>query len=173
MRTRVGVLLSLGLTAAPVMAVPAAEKSVPPSNETRISLDFKDADILDVVRLMSEVGNFQVVIDPGVSCKLTLKLKEVPWDAALDVALRSCGLGRDEEGGIVRVAPTAKLTEEAAAQRKLAEEQKLNRPLHTVRYRLSYAKAAELAPLIKKFLSPRGEVVVDARTNTLIITDIE
>ncbi|PYQ18536.1 MAG: hypothetical protein DMF81_24640 [Acidobacteria bacterium] len=55
----------------------------------------------------------------------------------------------------------------------MAEEQKLNRPLHTVRYRLSYAKAAELAPLIKKFLSPRGEVVVDARTNTLIITDIE
>jgi len=172
MRARAGLLFSLGLAAAPAMAAPPAAKAASAS-ETRISLDFKYADILDVVRLMSEVGNFQVVIDPGVSCKLTLKLKEVPWDAALDVALRSCGLGRDEEGGIVRVAPTAKLTEEAAAQRKLAEEQKLNRPLHTVRYRLSYAKAAELAPLIKKFLSPRGEVVVDARTNTLIITDIE
>ena len=166
--TLLSLLLGLGLaTSAPAIGTPSA------STETRISIDFKDADILDVVRLMSEVGNFQVVIDPGVSCKLTLKLKEVPWDAALDVALRSCGLGRDEEGGIVRVAPTAKLTEEAAAQRKLAEEQKLNRPLHTVRYRLSYAKAAELAPLIKKFLSPRGEVVVDPRTNTLIITDIE
>jgi len=163
-------LLALGLGA----SAPASSAGTPaPSSETRISLDFKDADILDVVRLMSEVGSFQVVVDPGVACKLTLKLKEVPWDAALDVALRSCGLGRDEEGGIVRVAPVARLTEEAAARRKLAEEQRLNRPVHTVRYRLSYAKAAELAPLIKKFLSPRGDVVVDPRTNTLIITDIE
>jgi type II secretory pathway component HofQ len=163
-------LLALGLAA----SAPASSAGMPaPSAETRISLDFKDADILDVVRLMAEVGSFQVVVDPGVACKLTLKLKEVPWDAALDVALRSCGLGRDEEGGIMRVAPVAKLTEEAAARRKLAEEQRLNRPLRTVRYRLSYAKAAELAPLIKKFLSPRGEVVVDPRTNTLIITDIE
>src|SRR5436309_12995409 len=129
------------MASAPVLFALALASAVP-STETRVSVDFKDADIVDIVRLMSEVGNFQVVIDPGVSCKLTLKLKEVPWDAALDVALRSCGLGRDEEGGIVRVAPMAKLTEEAAARRKLAEEQRLNRPLHTVRYRLSYAKAA-------------------------------
>ena len=156
-------------------AVPAigAEARPASSAETRVSIDFKDADILDVVRLMAEVGSFQVVVDPGVSCKLTLKLKEVPWDAALDVALRSCGLGHEEESGIVRVAPVARLTEEAAARRKLAEEQKLDRPLRTSRYRLSYARAAELAPIIKKFLSPRGDVVVDPRTNTLIITDID
>jgi len=171
MSARISLLLSLGV-ATSVLAAPAVAKPSA-SAETRISLDFKDADILDVVRLMSEVGSFQVVVDPGVSCKLTLKLKEVPWDAALDVALRSCGLGQDTQNGIVRVAPVAKLTEEAAARRKLAEEQRLDRPLRTTRYRLSYAKATELAPLIKKFLSPRGEVVVDARTNTLIITDIE
>jgi len=170
MTLRFCLLLALGLAA----SAPASAAGMPaPSAETRISLDFKDADILDVVRLMSEVGSFQVVVDPGVSCKLTLKLKEVPWDTALDVALRSCGLGHDTQNGIVRVAPVAKLTEEAAAYRKLAEERRLDRPLRTTRYRLSYAKAAELAPLIKKFLSPRGEVVVDARTNTLIITDIE
>ena len=58
-------------------------------------------------------------------------------------------------------------------RRKLAEEQKLNRPLRTVRHTLSYARAADLAPLIKKFLSPRGDVVFDARTNTLIITDVD
>ena len=143
------------------------------SAETRISIDFKDADIVDIVRLMSEVGSFQVVVDPGIACKLTLKLKEVPWDTALDVALRTCGLGHEEESGIMRVAPVAKLTEEAAARRRFAEEQRLDRPLKTVRYRLSYAKATELAPLIKKLLSPRGEVVVDPRTNMLIITDIE
>ena len=171
MTTRFGLLLSLGLVSSALAAPLAGKPST--SAETRVSIDFKDADILDVVRLMAEVGDFQVVVDPGVSCKLTLKLKEVPWDTALDVALRSCGLGQDAENGIVRVAPVARLTEEAAARRRLEEEKRLDRPLRTTRYRLSYAKATELAPLIKKFLSPRGEVVVDPRTNTLIITDIE
>jgi len=166
-----GLLLSLGL--AGITATAPTESKPSPSGETRISVDFKDADILDIVRLMSEVGRFQLVVDPGVSCKLTLKLKEVPWDTALEMALRSCGLGHEEENGIMRVAPVARLTEEAAARRKLAEEQKLDRPLRTERYRLSYARAAELAPILKKFLSPRGDVVVDPRTNTLIITDIE
>ena len=134
---------------------PARAASAAPA-EARISVDFKDADIVDVVRLLSEVGQFQVVVDPGISCKLTLKLKEVPWDTTLDIALRVCGLGSEDDNGIVRVAPVAKLTAEHQARRQLAEAQKLNRPLRTVRYTLSYARAAELAPLIKKFLSPAG-----------------
>jgi type IV pilus assembly protein PilQ len=167
------VLFSAALAVPAVAAdAPVARAATPPS-EARISVDFKDADIVDIVRLLSEVGNFQVVIDPGTSCKLTLKLKEVPWDSALDVALRVCGLGSETDGGIVRVAPVAKLTAEHQERRRLAEEQRLNRPLRTVRYTLSYARAAELAPLIKKFLSPRGDVVFDARTNTLIITDVD
>jgi len=163
-------LLALGLGA----SAPASSAGTPaPSSETRISLDFKDADILDVVRLMSEVGSFQVVVDPGVACKLTLKLKEVPLATAFDLTLKTCGLGYEEESGIFRIAPTATLTAESAERRKLAEAQRLDRPLKTRMYRLSYARAAEMAPLVKKFLSPRGEVIFDARTNTLIVTDIE
>ena len=169
------VLLSLAL-GAPALAAdapPARAASAARPAEALISIDFKDADIVDVVRLLSEVGQFQVVIDPGTSCRLTLKLKEVPWDTTLDIALRVCGLGYETDNGIVRVAQVAKLTAEHQERRKLAEEQKLNRPLRTVRHTLSYARAAELAPLIKKFLSPRGDVVFDARTNTLIITDVD
>ena len=153
-----------------LLATPASPDREPPA-ETRVSIDFKDADIQDVVRLFSEVGGFQVVMDPGVSCKLTLKLKEVQWPSALNAALRSCRLGRDEEGGIVRIAPVSRLTEEAASRRKLEEEKELSRPRQVTSYRLSYARAQELAPLLKKMLSPRGEVIVDARTNTLIIID--
>lgn len=165
-------------TLAPALAVSLLAVAAPaappaPGGEANVSVDFKDADIRDVVLIMAEVGDFQVVIDPGVSCKLTLKLKDVRWDTALDLALRSCGLGYDAENGIYRIAPTAKLTAEMAERRRFAEEQRLNRPLRTVRYRLSYARAAELAPLVKRFLSPRGDVVYDARTNTLYITDIE
>lgn len=154
---------------------PAAAAPTPPATpaETRISVDFKDADVLDIVRLMSELGDFQVVAHPGISCKLTLKLKEVPLATALDLILKTCSLGYEEESGIFRVAPVSVLTAEHEAARKMAEAQRLNRPLKTRIYRLSYARAAEVAPLLKKFLSPRGEVVFDARTNILIVTDID
>ena len=97
----------------PLAAAAADPRPSPaPPEETRISIDFKDADILDIVRLMAEVGDFQVVADPGITCKLTLNLKQVPLQTAFDVILRSCGLAYESEGGIVRVAPAAKLTAE-------------------------------------------------------------
>jgi type IV pilus assembly protein PilQ len=163
---------SLSLFAFAPASFPAGREASP-SPEARISVDFKDGDILDIVRLLAEVGDFQVVAVPGVSCKLTLKLKEVPLQTAFDVILRTCGLGHDEENGIVRVAPTAKLVAERAEARRLEEERALNRPLRTQVMRLSYARAAEVAPLLKRFLSPRGDVTYDARTNTLFVTDIE
>ena len=78
-----------------------------PPTETRISVDFKDADILDIVRLMAELGDFQVVAHPGISCKLTLKLKEVPLQTAFDLALKTCGLGYEEDVGDLPRRPRA------------------------------------------------------------------
>lgn len=164
----VAIALAATLLAAPPSAAPAPS----PDAETRISIDVKDASILDVVLLLGEVGGFQVVIDPGVSCRLTMSLKQVRWSTALEHALRSCRLGIDGEDGIYHVAPVARLTAEAAERRKLAEEKSLSGPLTATSRRLSYARAVELAPLLEKFLSPRGEVVVDARTNTLIVIDV-
>lgn len=138
----------------------------------RISIDVKDANVIDVVRLLSEVGGFQVVADSGVSCTLTLKLTDVEWPTVLDLALRSCALAQEADGTIVRVAPAAKLLEEASQRRRLDEERRLSRPLRTDTYRLSYARAQDLAPLLRRFLSPRGTVEYDARTNTLFVTDI-
>ena len=161
------------LSLLPLAASAAPSSAAAPVGEARISIDFKDADVLDIVRLLAEVGDFQVVADPGVACKLTLKLKEVPLQTAFDVILKTCGLGQDDENGIVRVAPVAKLLAEHAEARRLAEERALNRPLQTRVIRLSYAKAAEAAPLLQRFLSPRGTVTYDARTNTLFVTDID
>lgn len=169
---RLNVMTTLALVAL-LAASPAAGASPAPPDEARISVDFKEADVLDIARLMAELGGFQLVAHPGISCRLTLKLTEVPLETAFDMAMKSCGLGYEESATIRRVAPVAQLRAEAEASRKLREEQALNRPLRTRLYRLSYAKAAELAPLIRKFLSPRGDVIFDARTNTLIITDIE
>ena len=161
-------------TASLATAAPSPASTRADDGEARITLDVKDADVVDVVRLLARAGDFQVVVDPGVSCKLTLALKEVRWLQALELSLRSCGLGYDEEGDIFRIAPVAKLTAERAEQRKLAEERGLNRPLRTRTFRLSYARAADVAPLVQKtLLSPRGSVWFDARTNTLFIQDIE
>jgi type IV pilus assembly protein PilQ len=164
-------LLSLTL-ASPAIAAASAVPATPPA-DARVSVDLRDVDIVDVTRLFADASGFQLVVDPGVSCKLTLKLDQVPWSAALDLALKVCGLGSETDNGIVRVAQIAKLTAETEARRKFEEGHRLDRPLHTTIQRLSYAKAAELAPLLKKFLSPRGDVVADPRTNTLIITDVQ
>lgn len=165
-------LIAVAAVAAPAPQA-AAQAAKPASDEARISLDVKDAEITDVARLLADVGNFQLVVDPGVSCKLTLKLNAVPLPTVLNVALKVCGLGQETENDIMRIAPVARLVAEQAAQRKLADEQALNRPLKTTTLRLAHARAAEMAPLLKKFLSPRGEVFYDQRTNTLIIRDIE
>ena len=132
----------------------------------------KDANVIDVARLLAEVGGFQLVADAGVSCTLTLALKEVAWPTVLDLALRSCGLAQEAEGDIVRIAPAARLLAEAAERRQLDEARRLARPLRTEVRRLSYARAADLAPLLRKYLSARGSVEFDARTNTLFVTDV-
>ncbi len=137
-----------------------------------ISLEFKDADIRDILHIFSEITGLNFVIDPQVAGKTTIWLKEVPWDQALELILRNNGLGMIAEGNVFRVAPTQKLIEEEIAQRNLAEQQSLAGPLVTIVRRLNYARANELAKIIEKFLSPRGSVLVDERSNTLIITDI-
>ena len=111
--------------------------------------------------------------DSGPTCRLTLRLERAALDAAFQAVLRACGLAAEEESGIVRVAPAARLLAEAEQRRRLGEAQRLERPLRTHALRLSYARAAELAPLLRQYLSPRGAVAWDARTNTLLVTDVE
>jgi type IV pilus assembly protein PilQ len=139
--------------------------------EARVSLDLKDAPVEDVLRVLAEVGGFQFVLDQVPPCKLTLKLTEVRWLTALDLSLRSCGLAREEEGGVVRVATPARFLEESAARRRLAEEKEKTPRGGLAVFRLSYARAQAMAPLLKKLLAPRGDVVYDERTNTVLIID--
>ena len=158
------------LTTAPLVLALAAAGAASPV--PRISIDVKDAHVIDVVRLLAEVGGFQIVADAGLSCTLTLALKDVEWPTVLDLALRSCGLAEEHDGNVVRVAPAARLLAETAERRQLDEARRLARPLRTEVHRLSYARAADLAPLLRKFLSARGSVEFDARTNTLFVTDV-
>ncbi len=138
-----------------------------------ISLDFKDGDLQDIFRLFADISGLNVVVNPGVSGKVTLKLTEVPWDQALDLILKTNGLGYTLEDNVIRIAKLADLQKEEQERRKLAEEKALAGDLLVQNFRLSYAKAKVLEDTVKKVaLSPRGQIITDERTNTMIITDL-
>jgi type IV pilus assembly protein PilQ len=137
-----------------------------------ISLDFKDGDIQDIFRLFADISGLNVVVQPGVSGRITLKLVEVPWDQALELILKTNKLGYAVEGNVIRIAPLAELAAEETERRRLAEEKALAGDLFTQTRVLSYAKAAEIQDLLQKNLSPRGDIVIDERTNTVIYTDL-
>ena len=139
-----------------------------------ISLDFKDGDLQDIFRLFADISGLNIVVNPGVSGKVTLKLNEVPWDQALDLILKANGLGYTLEGNVIRIAKLTDLQTEEQARRKLAEERALAGDLLSLTTRISYAKAQELADVLRKAgaLSARGSLNVDPRTNTLIINDL-
>lgn len=139
----------------------------------RVSFEFANADVHSVLRLFSEVGRFNLVTSEAVSGKVTITLRNVPWDVAMNAVLAAKGLGLERRDNIVRVAPLTQLADEVAARVRLQEAEFLTAPLKTTLIRVNYASAAELAQQVKSTLSPRGSVSVDTRTNTLIIRDVE
>jgi len=138
-----------------------------------VSLDFQGVDLRAVLRTFSEITNLNVVIDPSVQGTVDVALRDVPWDQALDIILRANQLGYSVDGNIIRIAPLRVLADEQSQRRKLEDERALSGELKVLTKTLSYARAAELAPLVTKTaLSPRGTIQVDERTNTMIITDL-
>jgi type IV pilus assembly protein PilQ len=137
-----------------------------------ISLDLKDADIKDVFRTVSQLTGLNIVIDPDVRGTVTVQLEDVPWDQALDLILKQNSLGYVLENNIMRIATTSKLQAEEGDRARLAEARQAAEPTRTVIKKLSYAKATEIVPTLQSVMSKRGAIVVDQRTNTLIIREI-
>ena len=165
MRQVRAVFLALALAATPAVAKAPEGK--------RISLDVTRANVHDVLRMLANVGKMNLVVSEEVQGTVTLTLRDVPWAEALDVVLASRGLGMEQRGNILRVAPLKRLQEEAETLVRLKEAKQEAAPLRTWLIPVNYAKASELLPQVKALLTPRGSVSVDARTNTLIVTDVE
>ncbi|MGB2592750.1 MAG: type IV pilus secretin PilQ [Candidatus Acidiferrum sp.] len=137
-----------------------------------ISVNLKDVDLRDFFRLIHEISGLNVVLDPAVKGTLTIVLDEVPWDQALDIVLQNNGLDKQLNGNVLRIATHETLRKEAETERDLAKAQsEAISPTTTTRV-LSYAKASVLAATLKKFLSSRGDIIADDRSNQLIIRDI-
>jgi type IV pilus assembly protein PilQ len=138
----------------------------------RIDLDFKDADIHNILRLLAEVGGVNIITSDDVNGSVTIRMRNVPWDQALDVILQAKGLGMVRRGNLIRVALLTTLEKErdlALARRKQNVELA---PLETRIVPVSYATAEDLQPRVRDLLSARGNVSVDERTNVLIVRDI-
>ena len=136
-----------------------------------IEIRFVGTDIRDVSRFFSQLTGLNIVVDPDLSGPVTVQLFEVPWDVAFEAILRSHRFGYQIEDNIVRVASLSTLAVEAEERAVLAQQEELATPLETHTMRLSYADATELSPVIEPQLSQRGGVIVDIRTNSLIIKD--
>lgn len=138
----------------------------------RIDLDLKDADIHNVLRLISDVGHVNIVTADNVSGTVTIRMRNVPWDQALETVLQAKSYGMVRQGNMIRVAPLADLNKERelALARRKAEMQLA--PIETRLIPVSYADAKDLQDRAKDMLSPRGSLAVDERTNVLIARDI-
>ena len=137
-----------------------------------ISVNLKDVDLKDFFRLIHEISGLNVVLDPNVHGSLTIVLDDVPWDQALDIVLKNNELSRQLEGNVLRIATIDTLKKEAENRRAQVEAEALAVDKVTITRFLSYAHSKDVVPTVKKFLSSRGDIVSDDRTNALIISDI-
>ncbi|MFP5247680.1 MAG: type IV pilus secretin PilQ, partial [Thermoanaerobaculia bacterium] len=141
-------------------------------NGEPISLNLKDADIKDVLRTFAELTGLNIAVDPGVTGAVTVDFVDVPWDQALDLILRQNGLTFTIEGNVMRIGTVERIAAEAIATRRLEEEERLKVQLTTLSFKLSYARALDVAALLKDIASPRARIIVDQRTNQLIVSEI-
>jgi type IV pilus assembly protein PilQ len=137
-----------------------------------ISVNLKDVDLKDFFRLIHEISGLNVVLDPQVKGTLTIVLDDVPWDQALDIVLKNNNLSRQLDGNVLRVATVETLKREADNRRSQVEAEAMAVDKVTITRFLSYAHSKDLLMPLKKFLSKRGDVVSDDRTNAIIISDI-
>ncbi len=143
-----------------------------------IDMSLKKADLVETLRSFATISDLNFVIQPGVTGSVTVELKGVPWDQAMEQILKINNLAMDIDGTIVRIAPVAQLRAEAEEQRRLVKIRLETEPLRTVIKSLSYARAEEIRTLLRgdltsrSIISSRGTVQVDERTNSLIIREL-
>jgi type IV pilus secretin PilQ/predicted competence protein len=149
----------------------------------KISLEFKDADIKNVFRLLAEVSGKNIIVTDDVNRKVTVRLIEVPWDQALDLLIDINGLGKDETGNVIRISTRDRLKSDTDTSALARKSKEIEEPLQTAYLTVNYAKVVkgqhdtntdkDLVEKVKALLTPRGKVEADQRTNTLIVRDIK
>ncbi|MCC7201126.1 MAG: type IV pilus secretin PilQ [Nitrospirae bacterium] len=159
-------------------ATPSQTANVTPEKKNgqnsvkKVSLDFQDADIVNVLRLLAEVSKLNMIIGDNVKGKITIKMLDVPWDQALNIILKMKGLGKIYENNVVRIDTLVNIAQQQEEEARAKDAMVKAEDLSTKIIPVNYAKAKEVADSIKKTLSSRGDMTIDDRTNTLIVKDV-
>ncbi len=149
---------------------------------TRVTFNFQDIPVRSVLQLIADVSDLNIVVADNVTGNLTLRLTNVPWDQALDIILDARNLDKRENGNVIWIAPTGDIAAREQQLLQAAADKRELEPLITTMISVNYASSADLKTLIEEsvatsvdaengLLSPRGSVSIDARTNTLLVTD--
>jgi type IV pilus assembly protein PilQ len=138
----------------------------------RITLDFHDIEIRNLLRLIADVSKKNIVVADDVTGKVTVALRNVPWDQALDLVLKSKGLGKEEMGNVIRVAKFEQIAKEQEARAAAEKARAPSLPLKVRIIPVNFARAGDMAGRVKDVLTERGTVSTDERTNVLIVKDI-
>lgn len=138
----------------------------------KMSIDVQGADLITFLRILADAGKLNLIVDQDVQGSYSFKFTDTPWDQILDLVLKNAGLGKDLQNGVLRVAKVEKLQKEEHERKSLDEAKSLAGETQSVTRSLSYAKAGEAKPILEKVLTKRGSVILDERTNTLIISDL-
>jgi type IV pilus assembly protein PilQ len=137
-----------------------------------ISIEVRETNIRDVINLIAEQSGANIIVADSVTGNVTLKLRQIPWDQALLLIMKSKNLGYVRQGSVLRIAPNEQLQKEADDIRKIADAKLLAEPLRVRVIPVGYAKVEDLKSQVTNFLSTRGKVVADIRTTSLIVTDV-
>jgi len=144
----------------------------------RLTLKFQDIEVRPLLQLLADFTGNNIVVSDSVSGSMSLRLENVPWDQALDLILTTRGLSARQNGNVIFVAPTSEMAARDAAELAARQQSEELAPLVTDIVQINYAQASEIANLLRadrdsgKFLSERGSITVDSRTNTLIVNDV-
>ncbi|HSB18809.1 MAG TPA: type IV pilus secretin PilQ [Anaeromyxobacteraceae bacterium] len=139
----------------------------------RITLEFHDIEIRNLLRLIADVSKKNIVVADDVTGRVTVSLRNVPWDQALDLVLKTKGLDKEEVGNVIRVAKFEDIAKEQEARAKAAAARAPLIPLKVRLIPVNFARAQDLATRVKEVLSERGSVTTDERTNVLIVKDVQ
>lgn len=139
----------------------------------RVTLEFHDIDVRNLLRLLADVSKKNMVVADDVQGKITVSLRNVPWDQALDIVLQAKGLGKQEVGNVIRVAKFEAIAKEEAARLEAQKSRQILLPLKVRIIPVNFSTASDLSRQVKDVLTDRGTVTIDERTNVLIVKDTQ
>ncbi|MGD2062065.1 MAG: type IV pilus secretin PilQ [Nitrospirota bacterium] len=138
----------------------------------KMSLDFQGANVASVLRLIADTAGINMVFGKDVEGQVTMQLKDIPWDQALNIVLKTNGLGIKKEGGVYRIAKLSVLQQEEEDRMAVKRSQEKAEDLERTILYINYANADDIKGVLEELLSARGKIDVDERTNTIIVKDI-